>query len=178
MLPSPLRGGLGLWTFALSRPPMRSLSLRPDDLLTIPRMALSIGFRNSVSFLPAIQASRPLTFALAGLSPAERASFRWTHHVGCGFAALRVPPHFTTRLMRPIESERRRRTMVGRPLGTQERVPAVHTTNPCSPASTPSLGAGDFSPGGSEPSSLPSLGCTRSTDWSGPSPSNSPNLAE
>jgi hypothetical protein len=76
MLPSPLRGGLGLWTFALSRPSLRSLSLRPDDLLTIPKMALSIGFKDSVSFLPAIQATRPLTLALVGLSPTERASLR------------------------------------------------------------------------------------------------------
>jgi hypothetical protein len=36
---------------------MGSLSLRPDDLLTILTMALSIGFRSSISFLSAIQAS-------------------------------------------------------------------------------------------------------------------------
>jgi hypothetical protein len=36
---------------------MGSLALRPGDLLTILEMALSIGFRNSVSFLPAIQAT-------------------------------------------------------------------------------------------------------------------------
>ena len=52
------------------------LSLRPDDLLAIPKMALSIGFKDSVSFLPAIQATRPLTLALVGLSPTERASLR------------------------------------------------------------------------------------------------------
>ena len=34
MLPSPYGCGLGLWGFALSGPPMRSLSLRPGDSLT------------------------------------------------------------------------------------------------------------------------------------------------
>jgi len=55
------------------------LPSRPDDSLAIPKMASSIGFRNSVSFLPAIQAKRPLTLASVGLSPTERVSFRWTH---------------------------------------------------------------------------------------------------
>jgi hypothetical protein len=53
---------------------MRSLSLRPDDSLTIPRMALSIDFQDLVSFLLTIQATGPLTLALAGLNPAEYAS--------------------------------------------------------------------------------------------------------
>jgi hypothetical protein len=37
---------------------LRLLSLRPDDLLTILKMALSIDFRDSVSLLPSIQATR------------------------------------------------------------------------------------------------------------------------
>src|SRR6516164_4326716 len=46
-------------------------------------MALSIGFRDSVSFLLTIQAIGFLTFALVGLSPTEYASLRWTHqHAG------------------------------------------------------------------------------------------------
>ena len=36
----------------------RLLSLRPDDLLTILKMALSIDLRDSVSILPSIQATR------------------------------------------------------------------------------------------------------------------------
>jgi len=36
---------------------MRSLSLRPDDSLTIREMALSIGFQDLVSFLLTIQAT-------------------------------------------------------------------------------------------------------------------------
>jgi len=36
----------------VSRSPVRSLSLRPNDSLTIPRMALSIDFQGSVSFPP------------------------------------------------------------------------------------------------------------------------------
>ena len=42
-------------------------------------MALSIGFRDSVSFLPAIQATGLLTFTLVGLSPTEHTSLRWTY---------------------------------------------------------------------------------------------------
>ena len=46
-------------------------SLRPDDSLTILSMASSIGSRDSVSFLPTIQATGLLTFTLVGLSPTE-----------------------------------------------------------------------------------------------------------
>ena len=53
---------------------MGSLALRPSDLLTILKMALSIGYRSSVSFLSAIQATGLLTFAPVGLSPTEHAS--------------------------------------------------------------------------------------------------------
>jgi hypothetical protein len=62
-----------------SGPPMRLLSLRPDDSLTTQRMALSIDFPDSVSFLLTIQATGLLTFSLAGLTPAEYTSFRWTY---------------------------------------------------------------------------------------------------
>jgi hypothetical protein len=37
--------------------PPSGISLRPDDSLTIRKMALSIGFQDSVSFLLAIQAT-------------------------------------------------------------------------------------------------------------------------
>jgi hypothetical protein len=37
---------------------LRLRSLRPDDLLTILKMALSIDLRDSVSLLPSIQATR------------------------------------------------------------------------------------------------------------------------
>jgi hypothetical protein len=58
---------------------MRSLSLRPDDSLTIQRMALSIDFQDSVSLFLTIQATGSLTFSLAGLTPAEYTSLRWTY---------------------------------------------------------------------------------------------------
>jgi len=48
-------------------------------------MALSIGFRNSVSLLFAIQATRLLTFASVGLSPTEHSSLSWTHFRKAGF---------------------------------------------------------------------------------------------
>ena len=62
-----------------SRPPVGSLALRPGDSLTIPRMALSIGFLRFVSSTDAIQATGLLTIALVGLTPTEHASLCWTH---------------------------------------------------------------------------------------------------
>jgi hypothetical protein len=50
---------------------MRSLSLRPNDSLTIPWMALSIDSRNSVSFLPTIQATGPRLLSWWGWFPTE-----------------------------------------------------------------------------------------------------------
>jgi hypothetical protein len=85
MLSSPYGSELDLWGFHFSRPNLRLLSLRPDDLLTILKMALSIGFRNSVSLLSAIQATRLLTFASVGLSPTEHSSLSWTHFRTAGF---------------------------------------------------------------------------------------------
>src|SRR5689334_25019972 len=43
-------------------------------------MALSIGIRNSISLLSAIQATRPLTITLVGLSPTEHTSLSWTRN--------------------------------------------------------------------------------------------------
>ncbi len=63
----------------LSRPPVGSLSLRPGDSLTIPRMALSVGFIRFVSSTHATQATGLLTLTPVGLTPAEHASLRWTH---------------------------------------------------------------------------------------------------
>ena len=59
-------------------------------LASIPRMLLSMGFRDSVSFLPAIRATRLLTFTLAGLAPAEHASLYWTHNRTCKFPSIRL----------------------------------------------------------------------------------------
>src|ERR1700680_5113868 len=79
MLSSLYGSELDLWGFHLSRPNLRSLSLRPDDLLTILKMASSIGSEDSVSLLSAIQATRLLTVASVGLSPTDHASLSWTH---------------------------------------------------------------------------------------------------
>src|SRR5438067_10933000 len=78
MLPSPRTRGLGLRSYYFSRPPMGSLSLRPGDSLTIPWMALSVGFIRFVSSTDATQATRLLARALVGLAPPEHASLRWT----------------------------------------------------------------------------------------------------
>jgi hypothetical protein len=48
-------------------------------------MALSIGFGKSVSLLPAIQATRLLTFASVGLSPTEHTCFSWSRFRTAGF---------------------------------------------------------------------------------------------
>ena len=48
-------------------------------------MALSIGFGNSVALLPAIQATRVLTFASVGLSPTEHTCFSWSRFRTAGF---------------------------------------------------------------------------------------------
>src|SRR6266852_7483501 len=52
----PINGGSAS-EVKVSGSPMRLLSLRPNDSLTIPRMALSIDFRDSVSFFLTIQAT-------------------------------------------------------------------------------------------------------------------------
>ena len=58
---------------------MGSLTLRPGNSLTIPRMALSIGSIHFVSSMNAIQATGLLTLAPVGMiSPTEHASLRWT----------------------------------------------------------------------------------------------------
>src|SRR5262245_54668226 len=79
MQPSPSHHGLGLRNFALSRLPVRSLTLRPGDSLATLTMAVSMGFRASVSLRPAIQATRLLALAPTGLTPAEHVCLRWTH---------------------------------------------------------------------------------------------------
>ena len=48
-------------------------------LVASPRETLSIGFRALVSRRPAIQTTGRLTFAPAGLSPAEHTSLHWSH---------------------------------------------------------------------------------------------------
>src|ERR1017187_2299707 len=63
----------------VSGSPVRSLSLRPNDSLTIPRMALSIDFRSSVSFPPGYPSYRTPTFVLVGLTPTEYTSLGWTY---------------------------------------------------------------------------------------------------
>src|SRR5215813_3597325 len=75
MLPSPDHRGLGLRIIFLSRPLLGSPTLRPGDSLTIPRMALSVGFIRFVSSTNATQATGSLTLSPVGLSPTEHASF-------------------------------------------------------------------------------------------------------
>jgi len=50
------------------------------------KVTLSIGFRDLVTLLPAIQATGLLAFTLTGLSPAEHTSLSWTHKMVRNFA--------------------------------------------------------------------------------------------
>jgi hypothetical protein len=63
---------------------------------------LSMGFRVSVSLHPAIQATGRLTFAPAGLIPAEHTSLRWTHKRTQNF-----PRYFKVLMIPGIRSIRR-----------------------------------------------------------------------
>jgi hypothetical protein len=63
----------------LSGPPLRSLSLRPGDSLTLRPRAWSMGFRVLVSRHPAIPVTGLLAFAPVGLTPTERVILHWTH---------------------------------------------------------------------------------------------------
>ncbi len=75
----PRAEGSASGVFSVTGPPMGSLALRPGDLRTILKMALSIGFTSFVSSTDAIQATRSLILTSVGLSPTEHASLRWTH---------------------------------------------------------------------------------------------------
>ena len=54
---------------------MGSLAVRPGDSLTIPRLALLVGFIRFVSSTDAIQVTRILTLALVGLPPLNIPTF-------------------------------------------------------------------------------------------------------
>ena len=58
------------------------------------RITLSMGFRYSVSLVPAIYATGLLILTPAGLSPAEHTSLCWTHNRTSGF-----PKHSALRLI-------------------------------------------------------------------------------
>ena len=75
MLSSPGNRRLDLRILDFSRPPVGSLALRPGDLLTILKMALSIGFR-SFSFLPSCYSSRVGGGALARWPPSAAQTAR------------------------------------------------------------------------------------------------------
>jgi hypothetical protein len=55
------------------------LALRPGDSLTIPKMALSVGFLRFVSSTDTTQAKGLLAFTPVGLTPTEHVSLSWTH---------------------------------------------------------------------------------------------------
>ena len=79
MLPSPFVCGLGSRVHLFSRP-LRVHSHYGPVTRDLPKGDLVDGLQKSlVSLHPAIQATGRLTFAPAGLTPAEHTSLRWTH---------------------------------------------------------------------------------------------------
>src|SRR5215472_8663160 len=74
MLLSPSSEGFSLWGEYFSRLLCVHGSLRPDDLLTIPKMALSIDERFGFP-LPLYPSYEVLTFTSVGLPPTEHISF-------------------------------------------------------------------------------------------------------
>jgi len=96
MLPSPYSCGLGPWVSTFEATSAFTF-VTAQWLAIILKIMPSIGFRNSVSLLPAIQATRLLTLASVGLFPTEHASLCWTHNRTCRFPASGFPTDFTKR---------------------------------------------------------------------------------
>src|SRR5882724_2111729 len=75
MLPSPYDRELGLWSLAFRWPLMRSLSLQPEDSLTIPKDGF-VNRLHSLRFLHECDSSyRVLTFSPVGLFPLNTSAF-------------------------------------------------------------------------------------------------------
>ena len=79
MLLSSRTWGLSLRAFYLSRPPVRSLSLRPGNSPATPYGGRVNGLQVIVFSPPCHPCYGALALTPAGLSPAERASLCWTH---------------------------------------------------------------------------------------------------
>ena len=88
MLPSSSFERFGLWGEYFSRLLRVHCSLRPDDLLTILKMALSVDERCGFPF-PLYSSYEVLTFTSVGLSPTEHISF--LSFPGC--TGAHYPPH-------------------------------------------------------------------------------------
>ena len=70
---------------------MGSLSLRPGDSLTIPKMALSVGFIRFVFSTDTTQAKGLLTFAPVDyLLPTEHICLSWTHSFAKSLADFKI----------------------------------------------------------------------------------------
>jgi hypothetical protein len=149
---------------------MRSLSLRPEDSLPIPRMGLPMGFKVLVSRHPAIAATRLLTVASVGLPPTERVRLRWTHFRTAGFPQYGFKASLSARACpgrdevkptpgmppSPAEFTPRLRAGTGDNLGTQPVRPEAGNPARSAPRTTP-LTPGVLSSGRvvlSRPSSL------------------------
>ena len=83
--------GLSLRAFYLSRPPVRSLSLRSGNSPTTPYGGRVNGLQVIGSSPPCHPNYRALALTPAGLSPAERASLCWTHQSLIRFSWLPRP---------------------------------------------------------------------------------------
>ena len=136
-------------------------------LVVFPRETLSIGFRVLVSRHPAIQTTGLLTFAPAGLSPAEHASLRWTHTRTCRFPASGSSRKSFARVgvedaVRDLPVEKRTEVMMSPPSSSPVRLSVVvswtGSRSPRSPPVFPGNGSHPVAPpfpraGPGEPSS-------------------------
>ena len=91
MLLSSKTRGLSLRAFYLSRPPVRSLSLRSGNSPTTPYGGRVNGLQVIGSSPPCHPNYGALALTPAGLSPAERASLCWTHKSLIRFSWLPRP---------------------------------------------------------------------------------------
>ena len=127
-------------------------------LVVSPRETLSIGFKVLVSRHPAIQTTGLLTFAPAGLSPAEHASLHWTHTRTCGFPASGSSRESLARVgvedaIHDSPVEKRTEVMMSPPSSSPVRLSVVVSwTGSRSPRSPPV-----FPGSGSHPAAPPSL---------------------
>jgi hypothetical protein len=136
-----------------------------------PRLGAALAYYTAFSLSPL------LVIVIAIAASGKEAAEGQIIAQACGFAALRAPAHFTSRVMRPMDWTQLSETAVNKTPGTDERVPASHTAIPYSTVSNQSPGVVALSLSGAGPSFLPSSECTRNTGSSAQKQSSSPSRA-
>jgi hypothetical protein len=117
--------------------PLRLLTLRPGNSLTILTMAWSMSFSGSVSLPPAIQATGRLALAPAGLPPAEHVCLSGHHAEPCAsLCTAKAPPTTGRPAPRPhlARGWARRAPATARP---RRAAPGTPTRSGATPSWTP-----------------------------------------